>query len=207
MVEAFLTIANIVNIVNIIDHCSPLLTIREFGIRLRKRSWVQNFPLKIQTYFVCSTSWDDTDQTKRMFFFNDYGQTVVRVMMRKPRRRLLLRCAFALFFISENLEIIGVDSDVVDIVRSCVPVLLAGFFLLRRGFHINHRNIPRFDLGLLSDAQCLALCRVSKSNLIRLHEVLCLPNELRDDKGRVYSGIEGLALVLARLAYPGRFCD
>ena len=64
-----------------------------------------------------------------------------------------------------------------------------------------------FCLDSFDSSECLTEFRVSKEDLPRLAEVLRVPPQFRCSQGTVCSGIEGLCLLLKRLAYPCRYFD
>ena len=64
-----------------------------------------------------------------------------------------------------------------------------------------------FCLDSFDSSECLTEFRGSKEDLPRLAEVLRVPPQFRCSQGTVCSGIEGLCLLLKRLAYPCRYFD
>ena len=68
-------------------------------------------------------------------------------------------------------------------------------------------NYPPFDLEDMEDDECLAEFRVRKNDLPRLAEALQIPNEFTCEQRSVIPGIEGLCMLLKRLAYPCRYVD
>ena len=64
-----------------------------------------------------------------------------------------------------------------------------------------------FCLDSFDSSECLTEFRVNKEDLPRLAEVLGVPPQFRCSQGTVCSGIEGLCLLLKRLAYPCRYFD
>lgn len=64
-----------------------------------------------------------------------------------------------------------------------------------------------FDLSTLSGEECKALFRFEKEHIPLLRTELGLPNRLKGENGCVFSGDEGLCVVLRRLAYPNRLSD
>ena len=61
-----------------------------------------------------------------------------------------------------------------------------------------------FCLDPFDASECLTEFRVNKEDLLRLAEVLGVPPQFRCFQGTVCSGIQGLCLLLKRLAYPCR---
>lgn len=65
----------------------------------------------------------------------------------------------------------------------------------------------RFDLEGMHDDECLAEFRVSKCDLPLLGEALQIPDEFICEQRSVVGGMEGLCMLLKRLAYPCRYSD
>lgn len=65
---------------------------------------------------------------------------------------------------------------------------------------------PRFDLNNMNDAECKAEFRFEKKDLPAIAEALQIPPTFKLDQGSVVDGMEGLCMLLRRLAYPCR-CD
>ena len=99
------------------------------------------------------------------------------------------------------------DHDFMNLLRDVHTLARVITLSIRGAAPVNQRMYPSFDFPTISDADFLVICRMSKSDFLRLLESLGNPAEFRETKNRVYSGVEGLALVFARLAYPGRLCD
>ena len=53
----------------------------------------------------------------------------------------------------------------------------------------------------------LADFRVEKDDILRLAEALRLPGRFRCSQGTLYSGLEGLCILLKRLASPCRYYE
>jgi hypothetical protein len=66
---------------------------------------------------------------------------------------------------------------------------------------------PPFDLRCISEDDCLSQFRFEKDHIYHLKDALRLPEVLKCAQGTVSSGIEGLCIVLRRLAYPNRLID
>ena len=64
-----------------------------------------------------------------------------------------------------------------------------------------------FTLVNMDEAECKAEFRVEKNDLQRLAEALQIPGTLKCYQGTVCDGMEGLCMLLKRLAYPCRFSD
>ena len=59
----------------------------------------------------------------------------------------------------------------------------------------------------MDEAECKAEFRVEKNDLHKLAEALQIPGTLKCYQGTVCDGMEGLCMLLKRLAYPCRFSD
>ena len=59
----------------------------------------------------------------------------------------------------------------------------------------------------ISEAECKAGFRFERGDIERLADVLQLPPTLKCPQGSVCDRIEGLCILLRRLAYPGRYID
>ncbi len=66
-----------------------------------------------------------------------------------------------------------------------------------------HDSYNKFDIENFSDAQCKALFRFVKDDLIELSSLLALPHEYRAQNGIIWSPLEGTCMLLCRLCYPG----
>ena len=64
-----------------------------------------------------------------------------------------------------------------------------------------------FCLDSFDSNECLSEFRVNKEDLPHLAEVLQVPQRFRCSQGTVCSGLEGLCILLKRLAYPCRYFD
>ena len=65
----------------------------------------------------------------------------------------------------------------------------------------------KFDLGNPCEDECSAEFRFEKKDITRLAEVLQLPSVFKCPQGSVSDDIEGLCMLLRRLAYPVRYSD
>jgi hypothetical protein len=72
---------------------------------------------------------------------------------------------------------------------------------------IEHRNYERLDLDRLNETECLERFRFSKQDITRLARALRLPDKFTGYQGTAWNSIEGLCLLLRRLAYPCRYVD
>ena len=64
-----------------------------------------------------------------------------------------------------------------------------------------------FDLNNMSEAECKAEFRFEKKDLPTVAEALQIPPSFKLRQGSIVSGMEGLCILLRRLAYPCRFGD
>ena len=64
-----------------------------------------------------------------------------------------------------------------------------------------------FDLDNMSEADCKADFRFEKKDLPVLAEALQIPPSFKLNQGSIVDGMEGLCMLLRRLAYPCRFGD
>ena len=65
----------------------------------------------------------------------------------------------------------------------------------------------RFNLEDIDEAECIAEFRFEKRHILRLEEVLQIPALMKCNQRSVFTGTEGLCLLLKRLAYPCRYSD
>ena len=70
---------------------------------------------------------------------------------------------------------------------------------------IVHRNYERLDLDRVDETECLERFRFSKPDIPRLVRALRLPNKFVGYQGTACNSIEGLCVLLRRLAYPCRY--
>ena len=70
-----------------------------------------------------------------------------------------------------------------------------------------YQNYENFDLERLDESECLAEFRFRKSDIPVLKQVMGLPDSYTCKQGTVCHAIEGLFLLLRRLAYPCRYSD
>lgn len=64
-----------------------------------------------------------------------------------------------------------------------------------------------FSLNDLSEAECKLYFRFEKNDIPRLARALGVPDEFTTDSGHKTSGLDGLCILLRRLAYPNRLSD
>ena len=86
------------------------------------------------------------------------------------------------------------------------------FLLLYEMFPSKNPNFPyheygRFDLDNMNEAECKAEFRFDKKDLPVLAEALQIPPSFKLNQGSIVDGMEGLCMLLRRLAYPCRFGD
>ncbi|KAE8884804.1 hypothetical protein PF003_g31133 [Phytophthora fragariae] len=80
---------------------------------------------------------------------------------------------------------------------------------------IAHPAVPRpllslkgsFNFNALSDGDCRFNFRFWKTDMIRLHKALSLEEDYKLPSRVRVGGMEGLCIMLRRLAYPGRYGD
>ena len=65
-----------------------------------------------------------------------------------------------------------------------------------------YQNYGRLELEDMNDSECLAEFRVKKRDLPILAETLQIPDSFTCYQRSVVSGMEGLCILLRRLAYP-----
>lgn len=70
-----------------------------------------------------------------------------------------------------------------------------------------YNSYPRFELENMQDDECLTEFRVKKEDVPRLADVLQIPETVRCEQRSVCGRIEGLCMLLRRLAYPCRYSD
>ncbi len=70
-----------------------------------------------------------------------------------------------------------------------------------------YENYKRFELARMDEAECKAEFRVEKSDLLQLAEALRIPKEFVCEQRTVCDGMEGLCMLLRRMAYPCRYSD
>lgn len=70
-----------------------------------------------------------------------------------------------------------------------------------------YEDYERFDLNTIDPAMCKADFRVEKNDLNMLKDALQIPDTIVCHQRSVCDGIEGLCMVLKRLAYPCRYSD
>ena len=76
-----------------------------------------------------------------------------------------------------------------------------------KNLELPYDEYRRIDLDEMDDAECLAEFRVKKRDLETLSDDLQIPCSFTCDQGSVSDGMEGLCMLLRRLAYPCRYSD
>jgi len=72
---------------------------------------------------------------------------------------------------------------------------------------IEHSNYHRFNLNRIDATECEERFRFLKQDIPRLAQALRLPDTFIGYQGTTCSSVEGLCLLLRRLAYPCRYVD
>ena len=70
-----------------------------------------------------------------------------------------------------------------------------------------YEDYSRFDLDEMDEAECKAEFRVQKRDLPALAEAFLIPQSFKIHQRSVADGMEGLCMLLKRLAYPCRYGD
>ena len=70
-----------------------------------------------------------------------------------------------------------------------------------------YNNYERFELTDMNEAECKAEFRFKKSALPQLVEALRIPQVFKCKQKSVCGGMEGLCMLLRRLAYPCQYSD
>ena len=70
-----------------------------------------------------------------------------------------------------------------------------------------YEEYDHFNLETMDSVDCKAEFRVERNDIPLLAEVLRIPAKFRCQQGTVCDGMEGLCVLLKRLAYPCRFSD
>ena len=68
-------------------------------------------------------------------------------------------------------------------------------------------SYDQFNLDDMDEAECIAELRFEKRHILRLEEVLQIPPLMKCNQRSVFTGTEGLCMLLKRLAYPCRYSD
>ncbi len=69
-----------------------------------------------------------------------------------------------------------------------------------------HEKYDQFDLDNFSNSQCRMLFRFDKDDMVELSELLCLPS-YTSHTNLSWTPLEGTAMLLRHLSYPGRLAD
>ena len=70
-----------------------------------------------------------------------------------------------------------------------------------------YETYEEFELEDMEDDECFAEFRVRKRDLPLLSDALRIPNAFKCEQRSVVDGMEGLCMLLKRLAYPCRYSD
>jgi len=102
-----------------------------------------------------------------------------------------------------ELLLVAYDSDVINDEE---------FLVLYENYRSKNPEFPynsytRSELENMQDDECLAEFRVKKADVRVLAEALQIPETVRCEQRSVYGRIEGLCMLLRRLAYPCRYSD
>jgi hypothetical protein len=76
-----------------------------------------------------------------------------------------------------------------------------------KNLDLPYEQYSRFKLDDMEDDECLAEFRVKKQDLPLLADALRLPDIFECEQRSIVEGMEGLCMLLKRLAYPCRYCD
>ena len=71
----------------------------------------------------------------------------------------------------------------------------------------SYEDYDKFDLNNIDSASCKADFRVEKNDLVLLKDALQIPDKIVCHQRTICDGMEGLCMVLKRLAYPCRYSD
>lgn len=87
----------------------------------------------------------------------------------------------------------------------------ADFLLLYSTFNPQNLELPygypAFDFVNKDEDECLSEFRFTKIHIERLAQALQIPAVITCYQGTICDGIEGLCMLLRRLAYPCRYAD
>lgn len=100
---------------------------------------------------------------------------------------------------NQNLSSLAFAEDFINVDEYVECVLLE-----------KQRNKPvrhEFDMNMLTDDQVLKEFRFTKPQLHKLCDLLHFPDYLKAENGSKIRGLDGLCLLLRRLAYPQRLHD
>lgn len=86
------------------------------------------------------------------------------------------------------------------------------FLLLYEAYSSKNLDLPykeygRFQLEEMDVDECIDKFRVRKNDIPLLLEILQIPEFIKCPQGSTFNGLEGLCLLLRRLAYPCRLSD
>ena len=103
---------------------------------------------------------------------------------------------------AREMLLIAYSEDLIDDIEF---VLLYDLNLSRELYP--YWKFDRFNLTSWDDSQCRTDLRFCKKDLALLIDVFQLPDTITCSQGTVCSGIEGLCILLKRLAFPCRYTD
>ena len=76
-----------------------------------------------------------------------------------------------------------------------------------KNLELPYKEYGKFDLQTIEDDECIAEFRFAKHDIPFLVQTLGIPDYMWCYQGTRFSGIEGICLLLRRLAYPCRYSD
>ena len=103
----------------------------------------------------------------------------------------------------QELLLLSRDDDVID----DEELLLLHEEFSPKNPDYSYENYGRLELEDMNDSECLAEFRVKKRDLEILADALQIPDSFTCDQRSVLTGMEGLCILLRRLAYPCRYSD
>ena len=78
---------------------------------------------------------------------------------------------------------------------------------LSKNLYLPYDEYGRLDLNEMADSECISEFRVRKGDLPKRRDALQIPNSFTCYQKSVSNGMEGLCMLLRRLAYPCRYSD
>ena len=85
-------------------------------------------------------------------------------------------------------------------------ILLYGVFS-SKNLNLPYEDYQRFSFDHMEPDECKAEFRFWKNDIPLLADVLQIPADLICSQGTIFGGLEGLCILLRRLAYPRRYSD
>ena len=76
-----------------------------------------------------------------------------------------------------------------------------------KNLELPYKEYGKFDLQTIEDDECIAEFRFAKQDIPFLVQTLGIPDYMWCYQGTRFSDIEGICLLLRRLAYPCRYSD